>query len=255
MLSSPQEPKVSFDSAVEQDFAEKFQCLKTGWQLKREPEPVPAGKQVIIPDFSLENQGVRVYLEIVGFWTAEYLLRKMEKLKKVKVNMLVAVNEKLACQKLDRLEKDAQLNVIYYHDKIPLAPVLRYLEGAFQNVQTAQTDLLKNFRVIFTEPVVDYAEFAARIGVSTEAVKEALAEKPPEGYTAMSDSLVRRDKLEQIRNKIEEQLNPTGRLPLSEAIRIVESEGVADATKSLEALGYRINWHGINAEKAEVARP
>ena len=255
MFKSSQEPKVSFDSAVEQNFAEQFQCLKTGWQLKREPEPVPAGKQVIIPDFSLEKQGVRVYLEIVGFWTAEYLLRKMEKLKKVDVNMLVAVNEKLACQKLDRLEKEAQLNIIYYHDKIPLAPVLRYLEGAFQNVQTAQTDLLKSLRVVFTEPVVDYGEFAARIGVSTEAVKEALAEKQPEGYTAMSDSLVRRDKLEQIRNKIEEQLNPTGRLPLSEAIRIVESEGVADAAKSLEALGYRINWHGINAEKAEVAKP
>jgi len=255
MLRSPQEPKASYDSAIEQDFAEQFQGLKTGWQLKREPEPVPAGKQVIIPDFSIEKQGVKVYMEIVGFWTVEYLLRKMEKLRKVEANMLVAVNENLACQKLDSLEKNVQLNIIYYRDKIPLGPVLRYLEGAFQNVQTAQTGLLKSIKVIFTEPVVNYGEFAARIGVSTEAVKEALMEKPPEGYTAMSDGLVRRDKLEQIRRKIEEQLNPTGRLPLPDAIRIVESEGVADAAKSLETLGYKINWHGINAEKAEVAKP
>jgi len=114
---------------------------------------------------------------------------------------------------------------------------------------------LKSLRVVFTEPVVNYEEFAARIGVSTEAVKEALTEKPPEGYTAMSDGLVRGDKLEQIRRKIEEQLSPIGRLSLPDAIRIVESEGVADATKSLETLGYKINWHGINAEKAEVAKP
>ncbi|MGA2309878.1 MAG: DUF790 family protein [Candidatus Bathyarchaeia archaeon] len=254
MLKSPQQPKVSYDSAVEQDFAEQFQGLKTGWQLKREPEPVPAGKQVIIPDFSLEKESVKVYMEIVGFWTLEYLLRKMEKLKKVEANMLVAVNENLACEKLANLEKNAQLNIIYYHDKIPLAPVLRYLEGAFQTVQTRQTGLLKSLSVIFTEPFVNYEEFAARIGVSTEAVKEALTEKPPEGYTAMSDGLVRRDKLEQIRRKIEEQLGPTGRLPLPDAIRIIESEGVADATKSLEALGYKINWHGINAEEAEVAK-
>jgi hypothetical protein len=210
---------------------------------------------VIIPDFSLEKQGVKVYVEIVGFWTVGYLLRKMEKLKKVEVNMLVAVNENLACQKLDSLEKNAQLNIIYYRDKILLAPVLRYLEGAFQNVQTGQTELLKNLRVVFTEPVVDFGEFAGRIGVSTEAVREALTEKPPEGYSAMSDGLVRRDKLEEIRRKLEEQLGPTGRLPLPEAMRIIESEGVADATKSLETLGYKINWHGINAEKAEVAKP
>jgi hypothetical protein len=255
MLKSPQQPKVSYDSAVEQDFAEQFQGLKMGWQLKREPEPVPAGRQVIIPDFSLEKGSVKVYMEIVGFWTLEYLLRKMEKLKKVEANMLVAVNETLACEKLANLEKNAQLNIIYYRDKIPLAPILRYLERAFQNVQTTQTDLLKSLSVIFTEPFVNYEEFAARIGISTEAVKEALTEKPPEGYTAMSDGLVRKDKLEQIRRKIEEQLGPTGRLPLPDAIRIIETEGVADATKSLEALGYRINWHGIDAEKAEVAKP
>jgi len=255
MLKSPREPKISYDSAAEQDFAEQFQGLKTGWQLKREPEPVPAGKQVIIPDFSLEKQGVKVYVEIVGFWTMEYLFRKMEKLRKVEVNMLVAVNENLACQKLTSLEKNAQLNIMYYRDKIPLGPVLRYLEGAFQSVQTAQTGLLKSLRVIFTEPVVNYGEFAARIGVSTEAVKEALTEKPPEGYAPMSDGLVRRDKLEEIRRKIEEQLSPTGQLPLPDAIRIIEAEGVADATKSLETLGYKINWHGINAEKAEVAKP
>jgi hypothetical protein len=255
MLNSPQQPTVSYDSTVEQDFAEQFQGLKTGWQLKREPEPVPAGKQVIIPDFSLEKEGVKVYMEIVGFWTLEYLLRKMEKLKKVEANMLIAVNEKLACEKLANLEKNTQLDIIYYHDKIPLAQVLRYLEKAFRNLQTTQMGLLKSLPVVFTEPIVNYEEFAARIGVSMEAVREALAEKPPEGYTVMPNGLVRKDKLEQMRNTIEEQLSVTGRLPLLNAIRIIESEGVADVTKSLETLGYKIVWRGINAEKAEVVKP
>ncbi len=255
LLKSPQQPTVSYDSIVEQDFATQFQGLKTGWQLKREPEPVPAGKQVIIPDFSLEKEGIKVYMEIVGFWTLEYLLRKMEKLKKIEANMLVAVNENLACEKVTDLQKNAQINIIYYHDKIPLAPVLRYLEAAFQNVQATQTGFLKTLPVIFTEAVVNYEEFAARIGVSTEAVKATLTEKPPEGYTAMPNGLVRKDKLEQIRKKIEEQLSRTGRLPLPDAIRIIETEGVADATKSLETLGYKIAWCGINAEKAEVTKP
>ena len=134
LLKRPELAPVSYDSAVEEDFALRFEALKSGWRLKREPEPVLSGKQVMIPDFSLEREGVKVYLEVVGFWTLEYLLRKIEKLKKVSVPMLVAVNESLACEKLARLEKHAQLNVIHYRDRIPLTPILRYLDEAFSGV-------------------------------------------------------------------------------------------------------------------------
>lgn len=190
----------------------------------------------------------------MGFWTPEYLLRKMEKLRKVDANMLIVVNEDLACEKLADLGKNTRLNIIYYRNKILLAPVLRYLEQASQGTRVAQKEFLKNLSVVFTEPIVEYEEFATRIGVPTEAVKAALAEKPPEEYIVMPSGLVRKDKLEQIKERIEKQMKPTGRLALLDAIRIIESEGVADATKSLEALGYKINWHGINAEKAEVAK-
>ena len=255
MLKSPQEPTITFDSAVEQSFAEQFQALKTGWQLKREPEPVPTGKQVIIPDFSLEKEGIKVYMEIVGFWTREYLLRKVEKLGKIEANMLIAVNENLACEKLMNLQENTKLNIMFYRDKIPLAPVLRYLERASQGIQTRQTEFLKNLPIVFTEPIVEYEEFASRIGLSVEAVKTAFAEKKPDGYSAMPSSLVREDKLEHVRKRIDEKIIDAGPLLLPDALRIVESEGVTDATKSLEALGYRIVWHGIDAEEAEVTKP
>lgn len=255
LLKSLHQPTVSYDSVVEQDFADQFQGLRTGWQLKREPEPVPAGKQVIIPDFSFEKEGIKVYFEIVGFWTLEYLLRKIEKLRKVDANMLVAVDENLACEKLADLEKVSPINIVYYHDKIPLAPILRYLEQAFQGVLSTQKDFLKYLPVTFTETVVDYEEFAARIGVSTDAARAALAEKPPEGYAVMPNSLVRKDKLEQIRKRIEEQLSLTGRLHLPDVIRIIEKEGVPDAAMSLATFGYKVIWHGINAEEAEVTKP
>ena len=81
---------------------------------------------MIIPDFSLEKASIKIYLEIVGFWTEEYLLRKIEKLKQVEVKMLLLVNETLACEKLSALEKRPHLDLIYYRDKISLAPILRY---------------------------------------------------------------------------------------------------------------------------------
>lgn len=248
-------PTVSFDSEDEQEFAEQFEALKTGWQLKREPEPVLTGKRVIIPDFSLEKENVKIYLEIVGFWTAEYLHRKIEKLRNADANILVVVNEDLACEKLNNLGKNPRLSVIYYRKKIPLAPILRYLEQTIQGTHEIRKEFLKTLPVKFTEAVVDYEEFATLVGVPTESVKETLTERPPEGYTAMPNGLVRIDKLEQIRRRIDQHLIPTGNLTLPEAIRIIESEGVIDAAKSLEILGYKIVWHGINIERTEVTKP
>ena len=71
-------PPETYDSAAEESFALQFQAVKSGWTLKREPEPVPAGTQVIIPDFSLERAGVKIYVEIVGFWTEEYFCEKQK---------------------------------------------------------------------------------------------------------------------------------------------------------------------------------
>jgi len=91
LFRTSQPSAVAYDSNVERNFAQRFEALKSGWLLKREPEPVSAGKHVIIPDFSFERDGVRVYMEIVGFWTDDYLVRKIEKLKNVEASMLVAV--------------------------------------------------------------------------------------------------------------------------------------------------------------------
>jgi predicted nuclease of restriction endonuclease-like RecB superfamily len=245
---------ISYDSKVEEDFAERFVAMKSGWQLRREPEPILAGKQVVIPDFSLEKDGIKVYVEIVGFWTQEYLLRKIEKLKKTDVSMLVAVNETLACDKTANLQEKSLLNIIYYRDKIPLAPVFRYLEKASQELRARQKGLLKDLPIIFTEPIVSFDEFASRVGVAVETVRNALTENPPQNYLVFLHSLVRKDVLDQIDKKIGEQISRSGKIPLPEAMRIIENEGVQDATSALESLGYKVEWRGINVEKAEVTK-
>jgi len=252
------EPKglpVSYDSVVEEDFAARFEALESGWYLKREPEPVTAGRYVIIPDFSFERSGVRVFMEIVGFWTAEYLRRKIEKLKKIDVSMLIAVDENLACKKLTKLEKSQKLNIVYYKNKVPLVPILHHLEKAFNHVREKQILFLKNLPVTFKESVVDYEEFATRIGVSTESVRTVLTEKTPEDYVVLPNSLVQKNKLEEIEKILERQIKPKGRLSLTEAIEIVESEGVKDTSNILRILGYKIMWHGISSETAEVTKP
>ncbi len=250
LLKRPDLPPVTYDSVVEEDFASRFRALSSGWTLKREPEPVTAGKQVIIPDFSLERDGITVYVEIVGFWTEEYLLRKIDKLKKTSAKMLLLVNEDLACEKLARLNRQGQLDIIYYHGKVQLAPILRYLDEAFKEVKIKQMELLKSLHVTFTEPVVRFEEFAIQIGVSTDAARAVLVVTPPTDYVVLPNSLVSKTKLEQIRKQIENGASQREKLLLPEAIKIIEAEGATDATSIIEMLGYKIVWHGISPESS-----
>lgn len=253
LLRKPILQQVTFDSAVEECFDSQFRAVKSGWTLKREPEPVLAGNQVMLPDFSLERAGLKVYLEIVGFWTEEYLLRKAQKLRQVDVEMILVVNEALACEKLTALEKRPQLHFIYYHDKISLAPILRYLQAAFEVVKVKEIKSLENLPVTFTEPIVAYAEFAERIGVSAVSVQAVFTAKPPEGYVAMHNSLVSKQKLEQTHISLATALKKSGKLTLNQATQLLETEGINDATNALTYLGYKIVWHGINSEQAEIS--
>lgn len=76
-LSAPDD----FDSEVERRFAEKFGSERDGWTCQREGGFLVRGQRVFVPDFSFRHtDGARAYLEIVGFWTPEYLEAKRQTL-------------------------------------------------------------------------------------------------------------------------------------------------------------------------------
>ena len=247
-----QEIGASYDSTVEEDFAKRFRALSSGWKLKREPEPVVAGGHVLIPDFSFEREGAQIYMEVVGFWTPNYLHRKIEKLEKTTERIMVVVDENLACEKLTKLESKQGINIIYYRNKIPLHPILRYLQEVAGEVQANQAELLKNLNVSFTEPVIKFEEFATRIGLSNEVVRTYLTKQPPNNYIALPEGLIRKDRLQIVRQKLDQKLEGNGRLALAEAAEIAQTEGI-EITSALQTLGYKVIWHGLNAQNAEVS--
>jgi len=90
--------EVSFDSGIESDFAARFEALNLDWDLVREPEPLEAGSRVMIPDFAFDYQyaDFRIFFEIMGFWTPEYVEKKLGQLETLEdVEMLVAVDDSL----------------------------------------------------------------------------------------------------------------------------------------------------------------
>ncbi len=74
--------ETDFDSQIESEFAKAFQIsMGSEWTLEREPEIITtkSGK-VMIPDFTMSNGSITIYLEIVGFWTVKYIKNKLLKI-------------------------------------------------------------------------------------------------------------------------------------------------------------------------------
>ena len=118
-------PAGEFDSGVEEAFAARFGPRREGWQLIREGEVLHAGQTVFIPDFLFRHDdGTEVLLEIVGFWTPEYLAAKRHTLELfASRRLLLALPERSL-----RPGASPSQNVILYKTALKLAPVLEALE-------------------------------------------------------------------------------------------------------------------------------
>jgi predicted nuclease of restriction endonuclease-like RecB superfamily len=92
-----------FDSDLERTLAQKWDRANTDWELIREDDVFDLGAEVMIPDFAIEHpDGRRAILEIVGFWTPEYLDEKLAKIWQAEAdNLLLAVSERLDCANED----------------------------------------------------------------------------------------------------------------------------------------------------------
>jgi uncharacterized protein len=120
-------PPEEFDSALEESFAKKFGPTRDGWQLIREGDILHEHQKTFIPDFTFRHEdGTEVFLEIVGFWTPEYLAHRRETLHQFRRHkILLAVPER-------SIREGATItdNVLVYKTALKLPPLLAALEAA-----------------------------------------------------------------------------------------------------------------------------
>jgi predicted nuclease of restriction endonuclease-like RecB superfamily len=120
-LPSPDE----FDSTLEESFAGKFGPQRNGWQLIREGEILHLHQRTFVPDFTFRHKdGTEVLLEIVGFWTPEYLARRRNILQQFHhCRILIAVPEKSL-----RAGANIGKNVLVYKTALKIEPLMESLE-------------------------------------------------------------------------------------------------------------------------------
>ena len=232
----------SYDSAVEADFAARFRSLNLDWELVREPEPLEGGDRLMIPDFAFdyrpagaEESRARVFFEVMGFWTPEYVRKKVAQVEAAEETLVVAVDESLGA---GEDVAAAGGRVIPYRDRVRVKDVVDVLRE-YEADLVADADLPDELRP--DEDVTTFAAVAAANGVGESAVEDrAFPEHERVGRT-----LLRPGVLDDLRAAVEPGM------AFAEAETVLAEYGVDDASAVLSRLGYRVAWEGLSGGTVE----
>ena len=105
-----------YDSTLEKRIEDSLRSI--GFKVIREPEPIVLRTTIMVPDFIIEKDGRRAYLEVAGYWRDKYAEKKALKLIQLaktssrKVPIIV-----LAEEKLRRYLPDIGIPIIYYRSR------------------------------------------------------------------------------------------------------------------------------------------
>jgi uncharacterized protein len=88
------------DSSVERALVRELRKSGTGFTLHRETTVLRAGTHLVFPDFALRRGQDQVLVEVVGYYTKEYIERKTAALRAAAIrNLIVCVDTDLDCGK------------------------------------------------------------------------------------------------------------------------------------------------------------
>ena len=249
LLSKEKASKTTFDSGIEERFYNAFLAspASKNWELVREPDAVFTGKGVFIPDFKFKHKemGIETYFEIVGFWTEEYIKRKLAKLRAMPFTMLVAIDKNLACFNSANFELGLNQPVILFSRKVLVGDVVRYLAKVESEEIRREVERLKGIRIEIEGDIVSIKDIAMRYDVDKEAVRVCL--NNPE-YVVFKEVVVKKELL----NEVKEKLVSINIKSYVEARKTIEDIGLSNPDEVLAELGFTVKWRGLDVDVASI---
>lgn len=282
-----------FDSSVEKKFMDKFLKFSTGWHLDREPDPlILSSSKAFIPDFVFEKYGVKVYLEIVGFWTEDYLKRKLEKIKDLTSSkseagtstgpdlLVVANMDNCISENGKKISIDSVFSkfvnkkhlIFYRKDEIPFGPIISYLKDIDHkiideiSVNLHDTIALEMDKLIHDRQrnsVISLREISDRYKIPIESVGKTIRNIQ---LNTNNSEKVMTEKLREFllvdnymisNDKISELLPELDKIgKLQDAVRLLRQSNIPEecVTLLITKMGYEIIWNGIDSNNAHVQR-
>ncbi len=262
-----------FDSKVEEIFAKKFELFNRGWELIREPDPlILTDNRAFIPDFLIRKYDIQIYVEIIGFWTDEYLKRKLNKItdilnqKKDKIEFFFLINQDSSVAKysiqntIKEIEKINSHNFIYYkNSNITIKPIIDHLKSLDEIMITKITESEKERIIEIIEEglnhsktdVISLKEISKKYDFSMESINHSInlyQKNCSNSFYKIDEFLISTKKL----NLIKEQLKNI--IKLEEALKILKYNNIPEACwiQIIQILGYNILWNGIDVYNATI---
>jgi uncharacterized protein len=259
-----------FDSSVEEKFANRFEQAETGWKMTREPDPlVLSNGGAFIPDFMFEKYDTRIYLEIVGFWTKEYLERKLQKLADIFVSadnrsknanqskaeiLFIAVNEDLACSKASlSLIIPTDHLIFYKNDVVPVKPILDYLKSIDKEMIDIKVND-PNLKIILDDDdnntILSIKDIAQKYDVSTEVARRISLRDNDEKFIEAGMYLIPKSKTHRLESLLD------GIIGFGDACSVLAKEGIPEPCHAelIIKLGYEVIWQSIDASTAGIRK-
>jgi predicted nuclease of restriction endonuclease-like RecB superfamily len=247
LMSREHAVTITFDSSVEERFYNAFlaSSASRSWELIREPDVVFTGKGVFIPDFKFRHKelGIETYFEIMGFWTEDYLKRKLSKLRAVPFTILVAVDKHLACFNSAHFTLDLDQPVILYSRKVPVGEVLKYLATMEREAIEREVASFEGTQIALEGDIIALKDIAMRYSVSKAAVR-ACFNTP--GYVLFKEVAVKKELLKEVKDKLASISS------YLEARRIIADVGLFNPDEVLAELGFTVKWKGLDAGAATI---
>jgi uncharacterized protein len=247
-----------FDSSVEEKFANRFKQSANGWKLIREPDPlIVSNGTAFIPDFMFQKYDKKVYLEIVGFWTKDYLQRKIQKLKDIvsnkKIDLFVAVNEELACSKsIIYSGSSSQDRIISYkNDSVPIKSLLNYLKSIDQEL-TEKYASDPNLKIIFdgAQDIISIEQIALQYKIPIDSAITIASRDNDRDYVKAGPYFISKSKT----NELIELL--AGTTKFMDACAIFSEELIPEPCygELISKLGYDVVWQSMDSNNASIVK-
>jgi len=217
-----------FDSSIEEKFYNDFKNSIKDWNIVREPEALVVNKHLFIPDFKVMKGNLSIYIEIVGFWTKNYIREKISKLKDTKAPILVLLNSELSKEDFEDFQ------VIKFKGKVNIAEVYKWLKDYER--KNAKYEI--NYSL--DKDIVSIKEISKKTNIPEDILRKNL--KKFSNYTFIRNYYIKNNILDELKQidfsnkKLSELINKYGDY-------IVEV---------LDFLGYKLKW--INITDAIVTK-
>ncbi len=222
---------VEFDSSLEEELYTRLKTSRPDIEILREPEIVKAGDYAFIPDFRLKKGDKEVYIEIAGFWTEDYLKKKIEKIKKSNVPLIVVGGEELEATKLP------ELAFIPFERKLPYIKILKLVNRYFEETTleaVSDTSLERVLEEMRKAKALNVVDFLRKRGVveGEREIMEKIRRIVGDSKLFVGNWLFDMEYVEDVKRKLDE----------NSVESLIEDEGI---DVLLDFLGYKIVWEGI----------